>query len=314
MGNVRTGIAFRKEFLSHETGEFHPETPVRLASILDSLSSLGTSSFQWESTFSPAPLDILSLSHNVDYISHVKELCENQKKGYLDGDTPFSEESFLAASLGSAAGIHLLQKVESGELQNGMVLVRPPGHHAEEDHAMGFCFFNHIAIAAEYLKSHGKKRIVILDWDVHHGNGTQNHFYSDPNVFFISLHQAPFYPGSGSREERGKGPGLGTTLNFPLPRGSEEKDILACFAEIHREMETFKPDFVLVSAGFDGHKMDPLGGWNLSTNSYEKITKETQKIAKMHCQGKLVSFLEGGYHLQALAESVKTHLEVLATG
>ncbi len=175
----------------------------------------------------------------------------------------------IAALLAAGSGVHLADAILDGRLRNGFAMVRPPGHHAESDFAMGFCIFNNIAITARYLQSKGIKKNLILDWDVHHGNGTQHMFYDDPNIYFISFHQFPFYPGTGSESERGIGAGFGTTLNFPLPRGSVEADYLKKFERIEQEMEEFLPDFILVSAGFDAHKADPLGGMNLSTKSFE---------------------------------------------
>lgn len=313
MDSLKTGITFHEEFLKHNTGPGHPETHLRLESILDHLSDLPSKKFLWKKDFKEAPLSIISSIHDPNYVRLVGRTCEEKGSGYLDGDTVFSPHSFLAASLAVGSGLYLADEVLSGKLKNGMALVRPPGHHAESDHAMGFCIFNNIAVTAKYLQSKGIKRILILDWDVHHGNGTQHQFYEDDSVYFVSLHQYPFYPGTGALTERGRGKGLGTTLNLPLARGSGEFEYLSNFVSIHREMEKFQPEFVLVSAGFDAHASDPLGGMNLPTSSYEIFTKEVMKIADTYSNGKLISFLEGGYDFQALAESVKLHLETLAT-
>lgn len=313
MESLKTGISFHKEFLKHNTGPGHPETHGRLESILDHISDLPSKNFLWSKDFKEAPLSVISSIHNTDYVRLVGRACEEKGVGYLDGDTVFSSHSYLAASLAVGAGLHLADEVLSGNLRNGMALVRPPGHHAETDHAMGFCIFNNIAITAKYLQAKGVNRLLILDWDVHHGNGTQHQFYEDDSVYFVSLHQFPFYPGTGALTERGKGKGFGTTLNIPLARGAGEFEYLSNFESIHREMENFQPEFVLVSAGFDAHKKDPLGGMNLSTSSFEIFTKEVQRIANTYSNGKLISFLEGGYDFQALAESVRLHLETLAT-
>ncbi|MCW7480915.1 histone deacetylase family protein [Leptospira kanakyensis] len=313
MGSLKTGITFHDEFLKHNTGAGHPENHGRLESILDHISDLPSKNFLWKKDFKVAPLSIISSIHDPNYVRLVGRTCEEKGSGYLDGDTVFSSHSFLAASLAVGAGLHLADEVLLGNLKNGMALVRPPGHHAESDHAMGFCIFNNIAVTAKYLQSKGIKRILILDWDVHHGNGTQHQFYEDDSVYFVSLHQYPFYPGTGASHERGRNEGLGTTLNLPLARGAGESEYLSHFVSIHREMEKFQPEFVLVSAGFDAHINDPLGGMNLSTSSYEIFTKEVKKIADTYASGKLISFLEGGYDFRALAESVKLHLETLAT-
>ncbi|MCW7494245.1 histone deacetylase [Leptospira sp. 2 VSF19] len=312
MESLKTGITFHEEFLKHNTGSGHPETHGRLESILDKLSDLPSNYFLWKKDFIEAPLSIISSIHDPSYVRLVGKTCQEKGSGYLDGDTVFSSHSFTAASLAVGAGLYLADEVLLGNLKNGMALVRPPGHHAEADHAMGFCIFNNIAITAKYLQSKGIKRILILDWDVHHGNGTQHQFYEDDTVYFISLHQYPFYPGTGAMSERGIRKGLGTTLNLPLARGAGEFEYLSSFPSIQREMEKFQPEFVLVSAGFDAHKNDPLGGMNLSTSSFEILTQETLKIANTYANGRMISFLEGGYDLNALAESVKLHLESLA--
>ncbi|TGM73206.1 histone deacetylase [Leptospira mtsangambouensis] len=313
MGSLKTGITFHEEFLKHNTGPGHPETHGRLESILDHLSDLPSENFLWKKDFKEAPLSVISSIHDPNYVRLVSRTCEEKGSGYLDGDTVFSPRSYLAANLAVGAGLYLADEVLLGNLKNGMALVRPPGHHAEADYAMGFCIFNNIAITAKYLQSKGIKRILILDWDVHHGNGTQHQFYEDDSVYFISLHQFPFYPGTGALSERGKGKGFGTTMNIPLARGAGEFEYLSCFPSIQREMEKFQPEFVLVSAGFDAHKQDPLGGMNLPTSSFEIFTREIQNIANTYADGKMISFLEGGYDFKALAESVKLHLETLAS-
>jgi acetoin utilization deacetylase AcuC-like enzyme len=251
--------------------------------------------------------------HTQDHIQFLEESCGSKNSGYLDGDTPFSSSSFHAARLASGAGIFLADQVLGGGAKNGFALVRPPGHHAEEDHAMGFCLFNHIAVTAEYLKSQGIQKICILDWDVHHGNGTQNHFYADGSVYFTSFHQFPFYPGSGATEEKGEGPGLGATLNVPLPRGSGKSEYDRAWNLFEKEMDFFQPEFVLVSAGFDAHSRDPLGGMNLETRDFENFSIRIQALAETFAKGRLISFLEGGYDFGALGDSVRAHVEVLSS-
>lgn len=309
---MKTGISFHESFLQHKTGPGHPETHVRLESILEKVSDLPSSSFTWKKSFKEAPLSLISMIHDPNYVRLVGQVCEEKGTGYLDGDTVFSPNSYQAASLAVGAGVSLAQDILDGHIKNGMALVRPPGHHAESDHAMGFCLFNNIAITAKYLQTKGIKKILILDWDVHHGNGTQHQFYEDDSVYFVSLHQYPFYPGTGSSQERGKGNGLGFTLNLPMARGADEKEYLKQFSLVHQEMEIFQPEFVLVSAGFDAHERDPLAGMNLTTSSYERLTQEVKQIADTYSSGRILSFLEGGYDFQALSESVKVHLETLA--
>lgn len=307
----KTGIVYREDFLKHDTGLGHPETSLRLVSILDNLGDLPNERFDWIKDFQGASNEILFKVHTKEYVHSVQKTIVEKQNGYLDGDTVFSSHSLIAASLAAGSGVHLADAILDGRLRNGFAMVRPPGHHAESDFAMGFCIFNNIAITAKYLQSKGIKKILILDWDVHHGNGTQHMFYDDPNIYFISFHQFPFYPGTGSESERGIGAGFGTTLNFPLPRGSVEADYLKKFERIEQEMEEFLPDFILVSAGFDAHKADPLGGMNLSTKSFELFSRRILDLANRYCGGRVISFLEGGYDLQALAESVRIHLEVL---
>lgn len=309
---AKTLIAYRPEFLLHDTGSGHPETSKRLDSIVNQLQKLSNDHIIWETKFRSASQEQISLIHDVRYVRSVQEICETNKNGYFDGDTPFSSQSYFAASLAVGAGIHIADSILSNQAKNGIALVRPPGHHAESSHAMGFCLFNNIAITAKYLQTQGIKKILILDWDVHHGNGTQHQFYDDPSVYFISLHQYPFYPGTGSSEERGSGDGFGFTLNLPLPRNSNELDYWKVWPLVQKEMEIFQPEFILVSAGFDAHKADPLGGMNLETRAFSQLTQLILKEANLYAKGRLISFLEGGYHFEALADSVTTHVETLS--
>jgi len=309
---MRTAIAFCDEFLKHDTGLGHPETKGRLESILAKLQNLSAERFVWEKDIKEATKEQVGLIHDLKYIHSFEEASATHSFGYFDADTPFSSISYRAATLAAGAGIHLADQVLSGEIQNGFALVRPPGHHAESTHAMGFCFFNNIAITAKYLQTKGIKRILILDWDVHHGNGTQHQFYEDDSVYFISFHQYPFYPGTGANAERGSGKGKGYNLNFPLPRSSEEYDYLKLWPTLQKEMESFQPEFILISAGFDAHKNDPLGGMQLTSSSFETFTYRILKEADLYAKGRVLSFLEGGYDFAALAESVNVHLQALA--
>ncbi|TGN07055.1 histone deacetylase family protein [Leptospira ilyithenensis] len=309
---AKTAIAFCDEFLKHDTGIGHPETKGRLESILAKLQNLPSSKFLWQKEITAASPEQIGLAHDLNYIRSFKDASTTHSFGYFDADTPFSSVSYRAATLAAGAGIHLADRILANEIQNGFALVRPPGHHAESTHAMGFCFFNNVAITAKYLQSKGIKRILILDWDVHHGNGTQHQFYEDDSVYFISFHQYPFYPGTGAASERGSGKGKGFTLNFPLPRSSEEYDYLKLWPGLQKEMESFQPEFVLISAGFDAHKNDPLGGMQLSTSSFETFTVKILEEAKLYAKGRVLSFLEGGYDFTALAESVNVHLQALA--
>lgn len=308
----RTAIAFSEIFLEHKTGFSHPESPERLVAILNKLKS--TSYFQdlIPVSFEKATAKDIEMIHESDYVDFVFHTIPKQQYGYFDGDTPFSPYSLDAALYAVGAGLKLVDEVLSHNVQNGIALVRPPGHHAENDHAMGFCIFNNVAITAEYLIQKGIKRVFILDWDVHHGNGTQNAFYKRKDVFFCSLHQFPFYPGTGAAHEEGAGEGLGYTLNIPLPRGSGLKEYERAFNEhVIPAIDKFQPEFILVSAGFDAHVKDPLAGMELPTSAYEKFSEIIMRKAKEFSHGRVISFLEGGYNLSALADSVEAHLAVL---
>lgn len=307
---MSTGIAYTDSFLEHETGAGHPECKERLISIISHLKSKSYFSELVSIPILKSPEDPILKLHTEEYVERIKQI--QGKNGYLDGDTPYSPGTSESAFLAVGAGIGLVDKVLDGEIQNGLALVRPPGHHAEEDHAMGFCLFNNIAIAARHIQSRGKQKIFILDWDVHHGNGTQNSFYEDDSVFFCSLHQFPFYPGTGRSSEIGEGKGKGCTLNIPLARGSGIFEYRSAFLnQVIPALEKFVPDFILISSGFDAHKMDPLAGMELPTKAFEEFTHLIKEKAKEFCKGNLVSFLEGGYNVEALAESVEVHLSVL---
>ncbi|TGL45306.1 histone deacetylase [Leptospira wolffii] len=307
---MNLGYAYHETFLKHDTGSFHPESPKRLEAIMNKLAS--TNYFKNLKAVLPEklPVELIEPAHNSEHVLRFRSI--QGKRGGFDADTPFSESTFDAALLASGSGVSLAKKLLTGELDSGIALVRPPGHHAETGRAMGFCLLNNIAITAHYLLSQGAERIYILDWDVHHGNGTQEIFYDSDRVFFTSLHQYPFYPGSGSQFETGEGKGKGTTLNFPLPSGSGDSQYLDIFREkITPSLLEFSPDYILISAGFDAHKRDPLGGMNLSTDAFAEFTRIVCNISQ-ESKAKILSFLEGGYDLEALAESVEAHISVLA--
>jgi acetoin utilization deacetylase AcuC-like enzyme len=308
----KTGIVTDKIFLEHDTGMGHPESKARLESVLLYMQSKNYTKdlIQVEAKI-PTEEDICKV-HSISHYNNIKSLSE--KKGYLDGDTPYSAKTTEAALKSAGAGIEMADKIINGELENGMVLVRPPGHHAERDHAMGFCIFNNIAITAKYLQKKGYNKIAIIDWDVHHGNGTENAFYEDDSVLFISTHQYPFYPGSGSESDTGIGKGVGYNLNIPMQRGSGMSEFKKAFDnKIIPGLEKFIPDFILISAGFDAHINDPLANLELTTKSYEIFTEKLKSIARQYCGNRIISFLEGGYDLKALSESVEAHISVLAT-
>jgi acetoin utilization deacetylase AcuC-like enzyme len=309
-------LVLNDRFLDHDTGPGHPERPERLRSLSAHLrkSSLWTS-------LQPLPIDrapeeLVAEVHTPDHIRYVRESCAQGLTVLDEGDTHVSKESYDVALLAAGGVIAGVDAVMRGVLRNVFCAVRPPGHHAERDKVMGFCLFNNAAIGARYAQNkHGAGRVAVIDWDVHHGNGTQNIFYEDPSVFYISTHQFPFYPGTGSRPERGEGEGSGFTLNVPMPAGTGEKEYVAAFrGEILPAIERYRPDLIIISAGFDAHRDDPLANMNLSAGSFGLLTSLVMETAEKVCNGRIVSVLEGGYHLTALSESVEEHLRTLMRG
>lgn len=306
----RTGFIYIPDYLNHLTGTGHPESPQRLTSIVNRLQK----SPMWEKLEKVSPTsanpEIIKLVHPDYYIEHVKTTCD-MGYSYLDsGDTGICVDSHRVALLAVGGMVEAIDGLFTGKLHTAFCAVRPPGHHAEVDTAMGFCLFNNVAIAARYAQSRYEiQKVLILDWDVHHGNGTQHIFERDPNIFYISIHQYPFYPGTGSQEETGYGEGLGTTINFPLSVGCGDKEYLDIFQnKIPDIVMKFSPELIILSAGFDAHQLDPMAGMELSTDAYREMTQIMVKLAKEVSNGKLLSSLEGGYNLTALAESVETHL------
>ena len=309
-----TGIVYHDGYLRHTMPRGHPERPERLAAIVGHLRDVGL----WERLApiepTPATVEQIAAVHATDYIAFAQEVCA-RGGGLLDwGDTPVCPESYDIARLAAGGVLAAADAVMAGSARNAFCLVRPPGHHARPGNAMGFCVFNHVAVAARHLQSrHGLGRILIADWDVHHGNGTQDAFYGDPSVALLSLHRYPFYPGTGTADERGIGDGRGTTLNVPLRHGTDGSAFIAAFRDgLERLLDGFEPDFVLVSAGFDAHRDDPLGGLRLTDDDYAELARLVCGVADRHCGGRLVATLEGGYNLGALARSVAAVLRVFA--
>ena len=288
----------------------HPESSRRLEAIVKRMEKTGSMSRFASLQPRYASREEIGLVHAVDYVDVVELYSRSERS--LDGDTVTSKHSFEAATMAAGAGLAAADAIHNGEVNRAMLLVRPPGHHSLARKAMGFCLFNNIAITARYLQSLGYKRPAILDWDVHHGNGTQDMFYSDPDILFISLHQFPFYPGTGAAAEQGQGAGQGFTLNIPLGAGTEEGTYKEAFqGPVQKKLEEFQPDILLISAGFDAHEKDPLASMELRTGSFAWMSQWAMEFAEQHCQGKIISFLEGGYHLDALAESVEVHATTL---
>ncbi|MEE9258197.1 MAG: histone deacetylase [Nitrospinaceae bacterium] len=307
----KTGYIFHPTYLKHDT-EPHPENPRRL----EAIDLKVRSSDIYKDLILPEPRkateDEIAENHHRAHIENVRTSCAEGVR-HLDGDTVICPDSYEAALLSAGAGLTAVDQVIDGDCDNVFAAVRPPGHHAEFDHAMGFCLFNNVAVAARYaIKKKGLNRVFIFDWDVHHGNGTQHSFYSDPSVYYSSTHQYPFYPGTGASDETGSGDGLGATLNFPMEAFSGDSQYIdAVENKLIPEMFRYKPDLIIVSAGFDAHKDDPLAQVQVSTEGYGRMTELISRAAQEICQGRLISMLEGGYNPDALSDSVLIHLKTL---
>jgi len=308
----KVGFVYDDAFLLHTSPSSHPEHPDRLNALVASLKSDGLLDKLEHITPHAASADELELIHSKAYIEEVKQ-TSGRESGWLDPDTYVCKDSYKAASLAVGGVIEAVERVVRGDINSAFCAVRPPGHHAEYDAARGFCLFNNVAIGAAYARSRlGVERVAILDWDVHHGNGTQNSFYSDPTVHYTSLHQYPYYPGSGGANEMGVDEGLGFTLNFPLPAGTGDDEVLAALEVFWiKEMDKFKPNLLMISAGFDGHAEDHFADWKLTDDGYIQIMRIAMRSARAHCGGKIVSVLEGGYYLPMLSRWVSLHIEEL---
>ena len=307
-----TGLAQDQRFQRHLTGPGHPERPERLAHIASVLHERGLDEACKRIEVQPIDMRLVLRIHEQAYLERLERACSD---GLTYADVPDSgicPESFEIARLAAGALINAVDEVMAGRLDNAFCPVRPPGHHAERRMSMGFCLLNNIAIAARHLlDDHGLQRVLILDWDVHHGNATQHTFEEDPRLLFISLHGHPnfVYPGTGHDHERGRGPGEGLTINLPMVPGSGDDEYRRAFDDaVAPAIERFDPQFVLVSAGFDAHHLDPLAPLELETESFGWMTDAIVAAAKKHCQGRLVCTLEGGYDLNALGDSVSLHL------
>ncbi len=311
----KTGLLVDERYTLHDTGPGHPERAERLEAIDRRLKSEGFYKRVERIKPAPADLDPIELIHDRTYIQRVRVTC---KKGASFIDTPDSAicpKSYDIALLAVGGILQLVDAVMTGKCANGFAAIRPPGHHAERNKSMGFCLFNNIAIAARYLQEkHDVGKVLILDWDVHHGNGTQHSTEEDPTIFFCSLHQHPStcYPGTGFPHEVGKGKGKGTVLNLPMAPGLGNDAYKEAFEkQFLPAANKFKPGFILVSAGFDAHARDPLASMNVTAEGFEYMAKATLDLAEKHCEGRVVSMLEGGYNLQALGECVSDHVTFL---
>ncbi|MFL6375556.1 MAG: histone deacetylase [Pyrinomonadaceae bacterium] len=312
----KTAIVHHPIYAKHDTGPGHPETPLRYTRVMEALQEDGE---LWKSlveiTPEKASKGSIQAAHSPQHYKTVEDAFE-RGDDRLDADTVVSMQSFEAGLFAAGGAIAGVDAVMQGEARNAFVAVRPPGHHATSEHAMGFCLFNNVAIAARYAQNRYKdiERVAIVDWDVHHGNGTQGIFYVDPTVYFFSMHQYPWYPGTGSRGETGHGKGLGTTLNIPVRAETEATEqrrmFEAAIGDISREV---KPDLIMISAGFDAHLTDPLGQLKLEEQDFVSMTKTVMQWANEVCGGRVVSCLEGGYNLETLGRTVKLHVATLSS-
>ncbi len=308
-----TLLYYDPRFLDHDTGQ-HPENANRLRSILARLEKAALLQECTRRSFEPLPVERVSEVHQPSVAAQAKRVAESGG-GYLDADTVICPQSYDVALLAAGASVAAVENVLRGTAARALCLVRPPGHHATSQRSMGFCLFNNIALAARHAKDvHGVQRTLIVDWDVHHGNGTQDIYFDNPDVMFLSIHRYGhgFYPGTGAADETGTGRGRGFTMNVPVRFGTSRRDYLALFKNaVEKAADRMKPELILLSAGFDAHTRDPIGSLGLETEDFTEMTQFLLDVAKTHAHGRLVSCLEGGYNLEALAESVQTHLEEL---
>ncbi|MHC4609931.1 MAG: histone deacetylase family protein [Planctomycetota bacterium] len=311
----KTGLVLDERFERHDTGPQHPECAARLPAIRTALVETGLA--EQCQPIEPRPIELAELHriHQPEYVRRVQDACRRGVPFIDVPDSAICPESYEIALLAAGATLEAVDAVIAGRVQNAFCAVRPPGHHAERDRSMGFCLFNNIALAADrLLRHHGLERVLVVDWDVHHCNGTQHTFEATQEVFVCSLHGYPgwVYPGTGFASETGTGQGQGYTLNLPMiPQAGGEEYRRAFVEKLLPAAEAYRPQFVLVSAGFDAHRQDPLAPICLETSDYDWMTRWAMDLAQRHCDGRLVSVLEGGYDLSALSDCVKTHLALL---
>ena len=310
---ARTGLVSDLSLRKHATGVHHPEQPARVDAVLQRFHTLGLSASSSALQARSASDDELALAHDRRYLRLVHQEIAAGRSELSTGETVLSPDSEEVARLATGCALTAVDAVFSGAVENAFAVIRPPGHHASADIGMGFCLFNHVAVAARYARHRwSAERVLIVDWDVHHGNGTQDIFYRDGSVLFFSTHQSPWYPGTGAASEVGEGAGHGTTLNCPFPAGAGETDILGAMHNVLAPAAyDFRPDLILISAGFDSRKGDPLGRFTLSDASFHNMTDLVLQLAASLCNGRVVSLLEGGYSLQGLASASAAHLSAL---
>jgi acetoin utilization deacetylase AcuC-like enzyme len=305
---VKTGLVTSNTYQNHNTGEGHPEKIDRVTAVIDNFKKIDNKELIWKK---PARFDqsFLINTHSSEYIDLVSKSFPENGLAFLDGDTVVSPGSKEATKDAVGSIITAIDGVQQKEFKNAFCAVRPPGHHAEKDKAMGFCIYNNVAVGANYLiEKYKYNKVAIIDFDVHHGNGTQDIFYDNEKVLYISTHQYPYYPGSGSEKETGK---FNNILNIPLEAGTSAEQYLNAYENVLKKLKEFKPEFLLFSAGFDAHIDDPLAQLRLSSEDFYHITKRTLEVSKSMCNGNVVSILEGGYDLKALQDSTKRHVDAL---
>ena len=312
---MTTAIVHHPIYRKHDTGPGHPETPLRYDAVMDALRD--DDAF-WASHREMKPEQaskgLMLAAHTAQHFKRVEGAVEHGVDR-LDADTIISMQSFDAALFAAGGAVAGVDAVMQGGARNAFVAVRPPGHHASAENAMGFCLFNNVAVAARYAQNHYKEieRVAIIDWDVHHGNGTQGIFYDDPSVYFFSMHQYPWYPGTGTRGETGHGRGLGKTMNIPVKANTEASEQTRMLEGALEDIAAkFKPDLIMISAGFDAHLTDPLGQLRLEDEDFVAMTRTVKQWADEACGGRIVSCLEGGYNLETLGETVKRHVAALS--
>ena len=305
---MKTGLITSDTYQNHNTGDGHPEKIDRVTAVIDNFKKLDNKKLIWKKP-NKFENSFLIKTHTSNYIDQVDKSFPKKGYNFLDGDTVVSPGSKDASKDAVGSIITAIDGVQKKEFKNAFCAVRPPGHHAEKEKAMGFCIFNNVAVGTNYLiEKYKYNKIAIIDFDVHHGNGTQDIFYDNEKVLFISTHQYPYYPGSGSEKEKGD---FNNVLNIPLEAGTSAEKYLNAYENVLNKVREFKPEFLLFSAGFDAHIDDPLAQLQLSSEDFYKITKRTLEISKSFCNGNVVSILEGGYDLKALQESTKRHVDAL---
>ena len=305
---MKTGLITSDTYQNHNTGDGHPEKIDRVTAVIDNFKKIDNKELVWKK---PVKFDqsFLINTHSTEYIDMVSKSFPENGLAFLDGDTVVSPGSKEATKDAVGSIITAIDGVQQKEFKNAFCAVRPPGHHAEKNKAMGFCIYNNVAVGANYLiEKYKYNKVAIIDFDVHHGNGTQDIFYNNEKVLYISTHQYPYYPGSGSEKEKGK---FNNILNIPLEAGTTAEEYLNAYEYVLKKLKEFKPEFLLFSAGFDAHIDDPLAQLRLSSEDFYHLTKRTLEISKSICNGNVVSILEGGYDLKALQQSTKRHVDAL---